>query len=127
MRDDSKKRENSACSGEEMCDIIKRFFPKTYELIPCDETETEYTFELVPVSESAKCPNCTREKFGKTVLLRVLPKKYYCDNKNCRVELFIARTGFIDHYSQFTVRCREYMLKVAVYVICEASHFLILV
>jgi len=120
-----------------MCDIIKSFFPKAYEVSRYEETETEYTFELLSVSESATCPSCKaasvhvhsyQEKkprdlpiFGKRVLLRVLQKKYYCDNENCGVKLFIERTGFIDHYSQFTERCREYMLKVAVHVNCEAA------
>lgn len=117
--------------------IISSFFPKTYRVIRYEETETEYTFELLSESEGAKCPECSVESkhvhslqekkprdlpiFNKTVLLRVLQKKYYCDNKSCGVDLFIERTDFIDHYSQFTARCREYMLKVAVHVSCEAA------
>jgi transposase len=117
--------------------IISGFFPKIYEVSSYIETEKGYTFELQSMSESGVCPSCAEESrhvhsyqekkprdlpiLGKTVLLKVQQKKYYCDNEKCGVELFIERTGFIDHYSQFTTRCREYMLKVAVHVSCEAA------
>ena len=132
-----KDKGNSEGLGEEMCELMKGFFPSTFEVIQYEETEKEYTFELKSVSESAKCPKCAIESkhfhsyqekkprdlpiLGKTVLLRIMQKKYYCDNEKCRAELFIERTGFIDHYSQFTERCRDYMLKVAIHVSCEAA------
>ena len=50
-----------------------------------------------------------------------MQKKYFCDNRDCEVDIFTERNSLVNHYSQFTTRCREYMLKVATHVNCEAA------
>jgi len=117
--------------------IIDGFFPNNYKITNSVESEEGYIFEIMSISESATCPKCAiksthyhshQEKkardlsiLGKSVLLRILQKKYYCDNKNRGTKLFIERTDFINPYSQFTARCRNYMLKIAVHVSSEAA------
>lgn len=59
--------------------------------------------------------------FGKAVILEINRKKYFCDKDGCEVAIFAEQSDFIDYYSQFTARCKEYMLKVAIHVSCEAA------
>jgi transposase len=58
---------------------------------------------------------------GKSVNLHIAQKKYFCDNDECETDIFTERTDFIEPGSQFTARCREYMLKVATLASCEAA------
>jgi transposase len=47
--------------------------------------------------------------------------KYFCDNEECEVKIFTEQNDLVNQYSQFTERCRSYMLKVATVVSCEAA------
>lgn len=96
-----------------------------------------YVFELLSVSHCAVCPSCRKESYrghsyqdrtvrdlpilGEPVTLLMRQRRYYCDNEECKVDIFTERTDFVSPYFQFTERCREYMLKVATLVSCEAA------
>ena len=117
--------------------ISKNFFPDMYHVVKSEENDNCYHFVLISISDSAKCPKCMEESarkfsyqdknprdlpiFGKPVLLTIKQKRYFCDNKKCGTDVFTERNDFVDHYSQFTKRCRSYMLKVADYVGCETA------
>jgi transposase len=117
--------------------LYTSFFPKEYQVMQYKEDENKYIFYLHTTSQSALCPVCGIESqrvhgyekrtardlpiFGKSVLLEIDRKKFFCVDKNCSVDIFIEQNGFIGSYSQFTQRCRDYMLKVATYVSCEAA------
>jgi len=58
---------------------------------------------------------------GETVTLFMAQRRYFCDNEECEVDIFTERTELVNPYFQFTERCREYMLKVATLVSCEAA------
>lgn len=120
-----------------MNDITKNFFPETYRIIKMQEKTEGYKFDLLSVSGSACCPQCgiiskrvhSSQKrsardlpiLGKPVMLQIIQKRYFCDNKDCVVDIFTERNELINHYSQFTTRCREYMLAIATHVSCEAT------
>jgi len=117
--------------------MYKSFFPETFQVTEDEVNYKEYVFGLLSTSKNAKCPRCGVESgrfhgyqektvrdlpiFGKTVTLDITLKKYFCDNKDCDVEIFTERNEFIPHYTQFTSRCREYMLKIATHVSCETA------
>jgi len=117
--------------------IVEGFFPETYRILGIREKTEGYEFNLLSTSSSACCPQCGLSNsrahsfqersardlpiLGKPVLLEIIQKRYFCDNKNCETDIFTERNGIINHYSQFTTRCREYMLAVAVHVSCEAA------
>ena len=113
-------------------DIEKSFFPEMYEILRREDRENEYKYYLKSRSTSAICPNCGEKSMrarsyaektvrdlpilGKSVRLNIIQKRYRCGNKNCEIDLFTERNELVGHYSQFTVRCGEYMLKVATFV-----------
>jgi len=120
-----------------MSNISESFFPETYRITKHEGKDDEYTFYLLSKSESAVCPCCGEESrrahsyqekrardlpiLGKAVTLEIMQRKYFCDNEECIVDIFTERNDLINHYSQFTTRCRDYMLKVATYVSCESA------
>jgi len=120
-----------------MIELHKSFFPEIYEVTTCQETDTGYKFDLLSFSDSAFCPNCHVESrrqhgylvrtardlpiLGKSVTLVIRQKKYFCDNGDCETDIFSESNTLISQYSQFTLRCREYMLKVATLVSCESA------
>lgn len=117
--------------------ICGHFFPEEYAVTQRPDDGAEYIFELVSISRSAKCPCCGTASnrkhdyqsrkirdlpiLGKPVTLLMNQMKYYCDEESCDVEIFTEQRSLVSPYSQFTVRCREYMLKVAAQVSCEAA------
>ena len=117
--------------------IYESFFPEAYEVKQEPVNDEEYVFSLLSKSKSGNCPTCgmtsnrlhgCQEKtvrdlpiLGRTVTLQVTQKKYFCDNKDCDTDIFTERSEFIPYYTQFTTRCREYMLRVATHVSCEAA------
>lgn len=120
-----------------MLDLQKNFFPEIYKVIQSQEGDGGYSFGLLSVSEGAICPCCGMESrrlhgyqertardlpiFGKPVTLKIAQKKYFCDNEDCEIDIFTESNDLINQYSQFTSRCREYMLKVATLVSCESA------
>jgi len=120
-----------------MVDLHKSFFPEMYSVIQSQENGNGYMFELLSNSESAICPCCGTESerqhsfhprtardlpiLGRPVTLTITQKKYFCDNTDCEADIFTESNDLIGPYSQFTTRCREYMLKVATLVSCEAA------
>jgi len=117
--------------------VYGHFFPQTYCVRQLSRADTEYVFELLSVSQSSNCPCCGTESerkhdhqrrtvrdlpiLGKPVTLLMSQMKYFCDNKECAVDIFTEQNDLVSQYSQFTERCREYMLKVATMVSCEAA------
>lgn len=117
-------------------DIVKSFFPDNYKVFRVNKDDA-YAFELLSTSKSSICPNCGVESarlhgfqeraardlpiLGKRVTLRIVQKKYFCDNDECDTDIFTEHTDFIKPGSQFTSRCSEYMLKVATLVSCESA------
>lgn len=113
------------------------FFPDIYFVVQRQGEGGEYVFELKTRSKSAVCPCCGTESnykhsyqnrivrdlpiFGKPVSLLITQAKYFCNNEECTARIFTERNGLVSEYSQFTERCREYMLKVATHVSCEAT------
>lgn len=113
------------------------FFPDMYFVEQRLGEDTEYVFELMSHSQTASCPYCGSESshkhgyqyrtvrdlpiFGKPVTLLIAQIKYFCDNEKCKTDIFTERNDLVSEYSQFTTRCREYMLKVAAHVSCEAA------
>ena len=85
-------------------EFTKSLFPEMFKIIQNEESENEYTFRLLSKSESACCLKCCvksrrahsyQEKrardlpiFGKRVTLEIIQKKYFCDNRNCEVDIF---------------------------------------
>jgi transposase len=57
----------------------------------------------------------------KGVTLEITQKKYFCDNGECETDIFTESNELVEPYGQFTRRCREYMLKVAVKISSEAA------
>lgn len=120
-----------------LTNIHENFFPKQYKVIHIYESTDSYEFWLESTGTENKCPKCERESrrmhgyqqrtardlpiLGKGVTLDITQKKYYCDNKDCEVGIFTEANELIVPYSQFTVRCREYMLRVAAVVSSEAA------
>jgi len=117
--------------------IRGNFFPEMYTIIQKYGNDEEYVFELLSNSQSAVCPCCGTESsqmhsyqnrivrdlpiLGKPVTLLITQIKYFCNNKECEIDIFTERNDLVNQYSQFTTRCREYMLKVATRVSCEAA------
>jgi transposase len=122
-----------------MKNISGYFFPEKYIVVQrCGKDDGKgYVFELISASRSAICPKCGEESFrthsyqwrtvrdlpilGEAVTLLISQQKYFCDNEGCEVDIFTERSDFINPYFQFTERCREYMLKVAMLVSSEAA------
>lgn len=116
---------------------LSNFFPKEYCIIQHAEDAKGHVFHLLSMSEAGICPVCGMESsrthgyqertardlsiLGKAVTLAIKRKKYFCDNNRCEADIFAEQSDFIDYYSQFTARCKEYMLKVATHVSCEAA------
>jgi len=117
--------------------IVKGFFPWPYKTFHYSENDKGYIFELLSTRQSAVCTGCGVESdrmhgyqdrtardlpiLGKSVTVQITQKKYFCDNSECEVDIFTEHTNFIKPGSQFTERCREYMLEVATLVSCEAA------
>ena len=119
--------------------IEKNFFPEMYKILRREDKKNGYRFYLSSRSERACCPNCGAEStrihsyasrsvrdlpiLGKSVMLHIRQKRYICANRECAVVpiVFTERNELVNHYSQFTIRCNEYMLKVASFVSCEAA------
>jgi transposase len=117
--------------------ISGQFFPEMYIVTQRCGDDTEYVFELLSKSHTAICPCCGTESrrqhdyqdrrirdlpiLGKPVTLLIAQMKYYCGNNDCDVNIFTERNELVSQYSQFTERCREYMLKVATLVSCESA------
>jgi len=115
------------------------FFPNIYIVTQRlgNEDGKGYVFELSSNSRSSLCQRCRTESFrahsyqdrtvrdlpilGEAVTLLMAQRRYFCDNKDCDVDVFTEQAGFVNPYFQFTNRCREYMLKVAALVSCEAA------
>jgi transposase len=113
------------------------FFPDIYSVSFMEADDTKFVFELFSISKSAICPGCGEISgrshsypertvrdlpiLGKPVTLRITQKKYFCDNDVCDVEIFTEHNDLVGHHSQFTDRCRDYMLKVATLESCEAA------
>ena len=114
------------------------FFPKTYLVSQLSNIGDDgYTFELFSISQSAKCPTCTVESFrehgrqdrtvrdlpilGEKVTLLIVQKRYVCENKDCRTDIFTEQNDFVCPYYYFTERCRQFMLKVATLTSCESA------
>jgi len=118
-------------------DLIKNFFPKIYKITRWREYGNRYKFCLHSRSETAVCPICGTESIrihscqkrtakdlpilGKGVTLDITQKKYFCDNRECVADIFTETNELIEPYGHFTTRCREYMLKIATHVSCEAA------
>jgi transposase len=117
--------------------IHGNFYPEMYAVTQQCGDDTEYVFELLSKSQTGVCPNCGLEStkrhdyqarrvrdlpiLGKPVRLVISQMKYYCENKECEVEIFTEQNELVSPYSQFTERCRKYMLKVATLVSCESA------
>ena len=117
--------------------IRDHFFPGKYIVTQRIGDDKEYVFELFSVSQTALCPHCQSESnrkhdyqdrtlrdlpiLGKPVTLLMSQMKYFCDNKECEVDIFTEQNDLVGSYSQFTQRCRDYMLKVATLVSCESA------
>ena len=115
------------------------FFPSYYIVTQRygNDDGLGYVFELMSNSRAAFCPCCGRESrrahsyqnrtvrdlpiLGEAVTLLIEQKRYFCDNKGCEIDVFTEQTDLVNPYYQFTNRCREYMLKVAALVSCEAA------
>ena len=116
---------------------LSGFFPRMYAVDEVIETKNRWSITLRSISEIGICPSCGKGSwrchsyqertardlpiFGKGVLLHILQKKYFCDHSGCATDIFTERNDLVAHYSQFTVRCSEYMLKVSTYVSCETA------
>ena len=110
-----------------LTDLCENFFPSLYTMAHIYEDKNSYEFWLVSTGESSKCPECGEESrrihgyqqrtardlsiLGKGVTLNITQKKYFCDNSECGTDIFTETNELIEAYSQFTRRCREYMLK----------------
>ena len=119
--------------------IYGDFFPKHYIIDQRlgNEDGEGYVFELQSNSRSAKCPECGKESerqhshqvrsvkdlpiLGEAVTLLIYQQRYYCGNEECKIKIFTESNELADEYSQFTKRCREYMLKIATYMNSEAA------
>jgi len=118
-------------------EICGNFFPGLYKIVRSREYNERYIFWLLSTSESAVCPVCGSKSsrahgyqkraardlpiLGKGVTLLIIQKKYFCDNTECETDIFTEQNELICQYSQFTERCREYMLKVTTLVSSEAA------
>ena len=120
-----------------MKNLYISFFPKEYRVERHEEYEDKYVFYLLSTRNVGLCPLCGVQSlrvhgyekrtvrdlpiFNKTVILKINRKKFFCDNVGCQVEIFSEQSDFIGYYSQFTERCRDYMLRVATHMSCEAA------
>ena len=117
--------------------IQENFFPPLYNIVHVYDSKSKYEFWLESTGTSSKCPKCGTESsrihgnqqrtardlpiLNKRVIVNITQKKYFCDKEGCETGIFTETNDLIEPRSQFTVRCREYMLKVAVHVSCEAA------
>jgi len=117
--------------------ICRGFFPNIFKVTQSQEDPEGYRFWLLSTSKQSICPLCGIKSarlhgyqertvkdlpiLGKGVTLHITQKKYFCDNKECEAEIFTEDNDLVNPYSQFTTRCREYMLKVATHISSEAA------
>jgi transposase len=117
--------------------FYRSFFPEEYRVKSQIEEENGYTFYLESTRQNGLCPFCGNASsrvhghqkrtvrdlpiLGKSVTLKITRKKYFCDAEACEADIFAEQSSFIDYYSQFTSRCKEYMLRVATCVNGEAA------
>ena len=117
--------------------INKSFYPEKYRITQSQEDEEGYKFWLLSVSKKGICPFCGARSsrlhgyqdrtvrdlpiLGKSVSLYITQKKYFCDNEACEADIFTELNNLVNSYSQFTIRCRDYMLKVATHISCESA------
>lgn len=117
--------------------MYKNFFPGLYNVAHVYESKNQYEFLLCSTGKASKCPKCGTESrrqhghkerivqdlpiLGKRVRLNIRQYKYFCDNEECYVKIFTEANDLIEPYGQYTKRCQEYMLKVAVQVSCESA------
>jgi len=119
--------------------IYGEFFPKNYiiEQRLGNEDGEGYVFELQSNSRSAACPECRKSSerqhsyqfrrvrdlpiLGEAVTLLIYQQRYYCGNEECKTTVFTESNELVNEYSQFTKRCREYMLKIATCMSSESA------
>ena len=114
-----------------------KFFPEIYKIVHIYESADSYEFWLESETNTSICPICGTETtyiyghqqrtvrdlpiFGKGVTLDITQRRYCCANSECEIDIFTEPNELVEPYSQFTRRCRKYMLKVAARVSCEAA------
>lgn len=98
-------------------------------LLNIENDEDTIIFTIKSTNEEPICPYCGQKIsrchsiYSKTfddlplnnkrVILKVLNKKMFCDNANCKHKTFAETFNFVERKSKKTIRLKEYILDVS--------------
>lgn len=117
---------------------LNLFFPEEFIINDVEIEDNSITINLASVNVLSECPICKRNSerihssygrmlydlkmLGKTVVIKLLSRKFFCDETSCSRKIFTERfENFIKPYSRRTERLNEVLVKLAFSLSSEAA------